>query len=299
MKKQFYSFVLITLVGMALMNACKEPQSFGDADKQAVSDTINQLMTEVNAYAEQANTPAVFQYLSDDSSCVFFSAGMAYSKSEIIIRFGDIYSNMKSQDLEDINHQVLVFSPDAAAWIGIMKGHSIGQDDKIMDMFLLETWIWQRGPSGWKVVHYHESLINMPSEAIQTQVASALTELSQNIAAKVPAPTDVIPVLTEFLQKNPLIYGSTLAFSPGGQGEMSAPYVYKAASGITHIDLAESYDYTDEEWYVGPVKQKAAYWSKPYYDAGGGRTLMTTYSIPIYDGSSNLIGVLTADIELK
>ena len=67
-----------------------------------------------------------------------------------------------------------------------------------------------------------------------------------------PAPTDVIPVLTEFLQKNPLIYGSTLAFSPGSQGEMSAPYVYKAAGGIKHIDLAESYDYTDEEWYVGP-----------------------------------------------
>lgn len=302
MKKPWVSFILIIILGTTIMISCEKSRPFGEPEKQAVRDTIGKLMQNITAYAEMANTDSTFRWLSDDAASVFFSGGLAYSKPELINRFRDAYLNLKEQHFELLSDQVLVFSPEAAAFIAVQKGSNVNLNNERTEEFLLETWLWQREPSGWKVVHYHESYPHMPDQDQKTQVEQALAELAKNISEKTLTPAEMPSILTDYLTKNTFIYGATLAFAPGekeGTKHEAAPYIYRSGNEFRQTELPEHYDYTLSEWYSEPVKIKAPFWSNPYYDAGGGGVVMVTYSIPLYDQKSNLIGVLTSDLELK
>jgi hypothetical protein len=109
-------------------------------------------------------------------------------------------------------------------------------------------------------------------------------------------------MLKKHLEDNPHIYGATFAFAPmerGGATVKSSPYVYHDPSGMVEKDLIESYDYVTQEWYAQPVKLGQAVWSAPYFDEGGGNIWMITYSIPVYDSASRLIGVATSDLPIR
>lgn len=113
-------------------------------------------------------------------------------------------------------------------------------------------------------------------------------------------------VIKNMLQKNPLIYGVSIAYKPRVQGADTlflAPYIY-APSPDTMIfkNLADEYLYTNEEWYKNARDLETGTWSEPYYDEGGGEVLMSTYAVPFYKDHGNgrvFAGVVTADISLK
>jgi len=110
---------------------------------------------------------------------------------------------------------------------------------------------------------------------------------------------DAFGMLEKHLAGNPEIYGAAFAFAPEereGEVVKSSPYVFRAAGGLVRKDLAESYDYVSEQWYSRPVEIGRAVWSDPYFDEGGGDIWMITYSVPIYEPDSVLIGVLTSDL---
>lgn len=302
MKKILMNVALILMLGSVSLTGCKKNTGFGEKEKLAIADTINQMMDQVTRAAESADADSTFQWLSDDTSAVFMTGGMAFSFRELTSLFRHKYGKMKSQQMDMLSARTLVFSPDAAAWIGIIKEKSITKEDDVNEMFLVETWLWQRESSGWKVVHYHESWMVLPDACKKATVQYALEDLAKEIRGKTLKPADMPPVLTKFLKENPLIYGATLAFAPSetdGQKHWAAPYVYRSGSEFKEVNLPESYDYTISEWYAVPVDQKKPVWSNPYYDDGGGGVVMVTYSIPLYDQQNNLIGVLTSDVELK
>jgi len=301
MKKNIFGGALIILFGAAILSSCNS-REFGEQQKLAVADTINQLMHQVTRSAEKASVDSTFQWLSDDSSAVFMAGGMAYSAREITSVFRNQYSKIKSQQMETLSSRTLVFSKDAAAWIGIIKCKLISKEEEVNEMYLVETWLWQRESSGWKVIHYHESWMNLPDACKRATVEYALEDFAKELRGKALKPADMPPLLTKFLKENPLVYGSTLAFVPSeanGQMRGAAPYIYRYGSDFKHVDLPETYDYTVSEWYAVPVDQKKPCWSNPYYDDGGGGVVMVTYSIPLYDKQNKLTGVLTSDVELK
>jgi hypothetical protein len=56
------------------------------------------------------------------------------------------------------------------------------------------------------------------------------------------------------------------------------------------------YDYTVADWYVQPRRERATWYSDPYFDAGGAEREIITLSVP-FDGA--LGGVATADIAIE
>jgi hypothetical protein len=115
----------------------------------------------------------------------------------------------------------------------------------------------------------------------------------------------VFNLLRRHLEENPEIYGAAFAFAPVERDSAlikSSPYVFRSggdAAGFVEKDLAASYDYTAEAWYAEPVKKGKALWSAPYFDAGGGEIWMVTYSVPVYDAESRLVGVVTSDLRAE
>ena len=303
MKMKFTLILLTMILGLVFMDSCKTPlKSNDDKDKSAITDTINRMMAVVTRSANQLNADSVFKFLTNDSNSLYMSDGLPYTYSTLVPAFKNMYGTIKSQQIEPVITDVKIPCKDVAVWIGYMKSHIITKTDQVFEDYLCETWIWQRKPEGWKVIHYHESIMHMPSAEQKKLVETALGKLAAEIGTKSLKPEEMKPILTAFLVKFPLVYGTTLAFAPfeaEGKTHKSAPYFYRSGKEFKEVQLPESYDYTVSEWYAVPVKTKSPCWSKPYYDAGGGGIVMTTYSIPVYNKENKLTGVLTSDLELK
>ena len=113
----------------------------------------------------------------------------------------------------------------------------------------------------------------------------------------------------QMLLDNPEIFGTAAAYEPFGrhpQQEFFAPYTFRAPLGITHINLGgPGYRYHAMDWYQIPRELGQTIWSEPYFDEGGGNTLMATCSVPFYQGQGaghgegrHVAGVVTADVSL-
>ena len=150
------------------------------------------------------------------------------------------------------------------------------------------------------------SLPNKPQRevdaAIKKRVEKELTLFAQALGEKrlLDKPS-MFGLLTEYIKQDPGIYGAAFAFAPQlieGVTVKAAPYVFRQADVFVEKDLIDNYDYTapEQEWYATPVREGKPFWSKPYYDKGGGEAWMITYSVPIYGKEHRLLGVITSDV---
>ena len=117
---------------------------------------------------------------------------------------------------------------------------------------------------------------------------------------------ELLEFLRTVVEKNPEIYGATVAFEPYGftkEAPYFAPYFYKGKNGnVEFLDLGnKSYKYIHQDRYQIPKELNRPQWSEPYFDEGGGEILMATYSVPLYrrvGGREFTVGIVTADISL-
>ncbi len=117
--------------------------------------------------------------------------------------------------------------------------------------------------------------------------------------------SDILRIARDFIIQSPVVFGTCLAFEPYAFDSASywhAPYYYETSRSVKFRMLGGAgYDYFTKEWYRLPKLLKRPVWSEPYFDKGGGDTLMCTYSVPIFkliNGQREFIGVLTMDVSL-
>lgn len=113
-------------------------------------------------------------------------------------------------------------------------------------------------------------------------------------------------LLKSVLFNNREIFGSAIAFEPFQYNKDSlyyAPYTYRNGVSIIHTNLNDSiYHYFYKDWYLVPKTLNKPTWSEPYYDTGGGKILMSTYSVPFYkfDGfEEEFNGIVTVDVSVE
>ncbi len=111
---------------------------------------------------------------------------------------------------------------------------------------------------------------------------------------------NISKILTKALRHNSNIYGMAVAMKPGLiYKKLFCPYYYKKDKQIVYVNLAtKKYNYLNQPWYNNVSKSRVAKWSEPYFDKGGGETLMATYSNPIFF-EGKFAGVVTIDLSLK
>ncbi len=109
-----------------------------------------------------------------------------------------------------------------------------------------------------------------------------------------------------FLADNEALYGTAVAYEPNGRipgQQYYAPYTFRTPLGPKATFLGgENYRYHGMDWYQIPRELDRLEWSEPYYDEGGGNSLMATCSIPFHreeGGKKTVAGVVTADVSLE
>ena len=130
--------------------------------------------------------------------------------------------------------------------------------------------------------------------------------LSQSLEVPDPNYQDIITICRDVVIQNPLVYGSCLAFEPhlfNPHDYWYGAYQFETKHGIRQKILGSpEYDYFNLDWYRLPKLLLKPVWTEPYYDVGGGDTMMCTFSVPFYsihEGGRRFTGVLTLDISLS
>lgn len=134
-------------------------------------------------------------------------------------------------------------------------------------------------------------------------VETAVKNMSWVVKEYSDNPEAMYKITYMMLADNPFICGSAVAFEPNyfkEKGHYFSPYSYLKGDSICQKQLGNSnYDYHYDDWYQIPKLLEKPYWSEPYFDEGGGNTMMTTYSFPIYDDEGKMYAVFTADVSLE
>ena len=141
-------------------------------------------------------------------------------------------------------------------------------------------------------------------ERVITEVERAVDNVDWMVQRNLDDEAFLYDVTRELVKDNPNIIGSAVAFEPGyykGK-KYFAPFSY--VGDVSHelhtIQLGnDEYDYPILDWYQIPKLLDRPYWSEPYYDDGGARQRMSTYSMPLRDQDGHVFGILTADISLE
>jgi len=146
-------------------------------------------------------------------------------------------------------------------------------------------------------------IISLQIETVLRRVEAVPDNLNWVITSGKIQPDTMFNITKSVIRNNSDIYGSAIAFEPyyfKEKGYYFSPYSYRDGDTIRSLQLGnKDYDYFTWEWYSKPKELKTPCWSDPYYDEGGGRKIMCTYSAPIFDKNKTMIGIFTSDISLE
>lgn len=112
--------------------------------------------------------------------------------------------------------------------------------------------------------------------------------------------------LKSMVEYNPEIYGMCIAYEPYAFKKKElyyAEYCYRDKGNLVSSNIGnEDNQYFYQDWYQIPKEINKPLWSEPYFDDGGAKIIMCTYSVPFYKmkGEKKVLqGIVTADISLE
>jgi len=141
-----------------------------------------------------------------------------------------------------------------------------------------------------------------------TAVAKVAEGVARSLETGHYTEQELLSLIRTTVEKNPEIYGSTVAFEPyafSSAYRLYAPYYYREKGAIAFSRLEDSYQYVPYlhwDWYQIPRELGRLEWSEPYFDEGAGNIPMSTCSVPFYGVSGKtrrLTGIVTADVSLE
>jgi sigma-B regulation protein RsbU (phosphoserine phosphatase) len=183
-------------------------------------------------------------------------------------------------------------------WVGVPAALLFGgvtwiASQRSFESVLEQTEQYTRGLAGYHAARLDKTLAR--ASKIPEGIAVVLQAGSLDTEAKLER------FLEQTVASSPEIYGSCIAFESGSftpDKHFYAPYYYWKDRQTQFVQLGNpEYDYFRWSWYTEPKMAGRALWSEPYFDEGGGNTVMTTYSVP-FRKEGNFWGIATIDIAL-
>ncbi|GAB4553082.1 MAG: hypothetical protein Fur0016_10370 [Anaerolineales bacterium] len=108
-------------------------------------------------------------------------------------------------------------------------------------------------------------------------------------------------IIEQMLRQNQEVFGSTIAYEPY-QFDPSvyawAPYYSRTPNNslaFTQLGVPEN-NYYEQAWYRLAKESQKIILSPPYFDEGGAKIWMVTWSVPFFDEKGQVKGVATTDI---
>ncbi len=164
------------------------------------------------------------------------------------------------------------------------------------------------GTKGQSVLRSRD-LINVIGSKLETKLTAIEATAVNNVAeveANLDSPEKVFAALEKGLRLNNHYIECFAAFEPNyfaSQGRWFEPYVvYRDSTRIERAQMGSViHDYFKREWYKNGLNTEDGqhgYWSDPYFDADGAKTMLCSYILPLRDRHGKKVGVFGVDLPL-
>ncbi|MGN0236596.1 MAG: SpoIIE family protein phosphatase [Lepagella sp.] len=136
-----------------------------------------------------------------------------------------------------------------------------------------------------------------------SEVENVVALTRSNVVRDLHRPDSMMHIVSRMVKLDSIMMGGCVAFEPdfyANRGRYFMEYASADTAGnikMRHLG-SDTYDYHKMEWYAKCIRLNQGIWSDPYFDTGGGETLMITYSLPIHNETNQTVGVVTADVSL-
>ena len=123
------------------------------------------------------------------------------------------------------------------------------------------------------------------------------------IQRQIEQPDKYYNVLKRIVAVNHDVASSFVAFLPGyfpDHEYLFEPTAIRLGDSIVNTQIAsDKHNYTQREFYHQAVENNISCWSDPYMDAEASGEFVTTYSVPLTDGSGKTIGAFGIDLSTQ
>jgi sigma-B regulation protein RsbU (phosphoserine phosphatase) len=136
-----------------------------------------------------------------------------------------------------------------------------------------------------------------PDTIRMREVEAAMTTFVESLQQSFPDDVQVSNRIAAYLERHPsYFYGSTIAVINPDSSVRLSPYWYRSGTSLAFANLAvASYQIRTKSWFTEPIAKRAAVWTEPYFDAGGGEIWMRTYSVPVIINGT-IVAIATTDL---
>ena len=137
-------------------------------------------------------------------------------------------------------------------------------------------------------------------EDLRPAVEAAMATFASSLQSDLPTAATVTERVRVYLSGQPTyFFGSTVTLLDVNGIATTSPYWYRKGGGFIAKELVvPSYNIDTQVWLRKPIDLKQAYWTEPYFDAGGGEIWMRTYSVPIII-NNKVVAVATTDLAVN
>lgn len=159
-----------SLAAMLFVIACQtvpmtqSANSLSRSQRNAIADSVQQAMDHLTAAADRANAPETFAFFSRSPDFTSADNGLFYTSADSLQRvYTKIYGAIRSQNLVFTQSKIVVLSATAAvlSGTGTFSGVDLSGAATPTGRFAMSL-LWVREPTGWKVLHAHQSFVRPP-----------------------------------------------------------------------------------------------------------------------------------------
>ena len=117
-------------------------------------------------------------------------------------------------------------------------------------------------------------------------------------------PDAMYDIARHIVESSKRVMGAGIAFKADyypEKGHWFETYVgyHQGSDTLVTKQLGSSeHNYLQMEWFRKGLQSPTGIWSDPYYDNAGGKTIIVSYCLPIYDSTHEAVGVICTDITL-
>ena len=138
--------------------------SLSTTQRSAIADSVQRAVNGFIAAASRVDAPATFAYFSRSPEFTAVDNATYYTSLDRLQSvYTQIYSTIGSQEIVTDRSNIAVLSPMAAVVSSI--GSFVAVDragNRTRPRALGFTTVWVREPSGWKILHAHQSTAGTP-----------------------------------------------------------------------------------------------------------------------------------------